>query len=231
MLIRTGAARSAAIDLSLAGLLSSIAGALNAVGFLVAGSFTANMTGNISAFADHVAHGQIGIALPFAGLLAAFILGATLAALAIQSGERRGLRSVYAWAVLAEAGLLIGLGVAMLARPAGLSEGLLVEALSFVMGLQNAVSTMISSARVRTTHVSGMATDIGIGLAALLGGQGARRAALPRLGLHGLTLLCFALGGIGGALAFAGIGAWLFVGTGAVLAAVALAEIRRAGRR
>ncbi len=32
------------------------------------------------------------------------------------------------------------------------------------MGLQNAVVTRISDARVRTTHVSGMATDIGIEL-------------------------------------------------------------------
>jgi uncharacterized membrane protein YoaK (UPF0700 family) len=32
----------------------------------------------------------------------------------------------------------------------------------FLMGLQNAVVTRISNARVRTTHVSGTATDIGI---------------------------------------------------------------------
>ena len=56
MLVKVGDDRTSNIDLVLAGLLSSIAGALNAVGFLIAGTFTANMTGNISAFADNLAN-------------------------------------------------------------------------------------------------------------------------------------------------------------------------------
>ena len=97
MLIKVGDARTSNIDLVQAGLLSSIAGALNAVGFLIAGSFTANMTGNISAFADHIANGAILIAFSFLGLVAAFICGASIAALAIQAGHRRQLRSVLEW--------------------------------------------------------------------------------------------------------------------------------------
>lgn len=73
MLIRTGSARTETLDLSLAGLLSTVAGALNAVGFLVAGTFTANMTGNISAMADTLVVGQVALALSFAGLVLAFI--------------------------------------------------------------------------------------------------------------------------------------------------------------
>lgn len=61
MLIRVGSERSETIDLFLAAVLSTVAGALNAVGFLIAGSFTANMTGNVSAFADELAG---GISLP-----------------------------------------------------------------------------------------------------------------------------------------------------------------------
>ncbi|MGO8462711.1 DUF1275 family protein, partial [Rhizobium ruizarguesonis] len=41
---------------------------------------------------------------------------------------------------------------------------MLVPGLAFLMGLQNAVVKRISDARVRTTHVSGMATDLGIEL-------------------------------------------------------------------
>ena len=95
MLIRVGDDRSGVIDLFLAGLLSSVSGALNAVGFLIAGSFTANMTGNISAFADHLASGAVLLALSFLGLVAAFIFGAGLAALAIQTGEARGRRGIW----------------------------------------------------------------------------------------------------------------------------------------
>ncbi|ANT62133.1 hypothetical protein AYJ57_17015 [Salipiger sp. CCB-MM3] len=230
MLIRTGDDRTRRVDLLLAGLLSSIAGALNAVGFLIAGSFTANMTGNVSALADHLAHGELLPALAFAALTAAFVCGAWLAALGVQWGTRRRIGAIYALAIAAEAALLLALGAALIDAPGDGSEPLLVLGLSFVMGLQNAVTTMISSARVRTTHVSGMATDIGIGLAALLGGETARREALPKLTLHGLTLGCFALGGIAGALLFGYVGNWLFVIAAAALLLIALCELARARR-
>ena len=54
MLIHIGEERNGKIDRHLAAALSTIAGALNAVGFLMARSFTANMTGNVSAFAEEV---------------------------------------------------------------------------------------------------------------------------------------------------------------------------------
>lgn len=230
MLIKVGDARTSTIDLVLAGLLSSVAGALNAVGFLIAGSFTANMTGNISAFADHIANGAVSIAFSFLGLVVAFIGGAAMAALAIQAGERRQIRSVYALAIATEAIILALVGITLILSSTTGPEIFLVIALSFVMGLQNAVTTMISRARVRTTHVSGMATDIGIELAALVGGEAARREAAPKLWLHSLTLACFACGGFCGALLFQFIGSWLFILAALLLLIIAVPEALRAHR-
>jgi uncharacterized membrane protein YoaK (UPF0700 family) len=230
MLIKVGEDRTSNIDLVLAGLLSSIAGALNAVGFLIAGSFTANMTGNISASADHLANGAILTSLSFLGLVAAFIGGASMAALAIQSGERRRIRSIYALAITGEAVILLVLGTALAFSSANLHETVLVIVLSFIMGLQNAVTTMISRARVRTTHVSGMATDIGIELAALVGDTRSRQDAVPKLGLHSLTLACFAIGGVCGALLFQYIGTSIFMIAAVVLLLIALPEALRAHR-
>jgi len=228
MLIRVGSERSETIDLFLAATLSSVAGALNAVGFLIADSFTANMTGNISAFADEVAGGAFQAALAFAGLVAAFICGAGLIALIIQAGERSRLRMVYALAVFIEATLLLATGLLCLANSA--DEIVLVGVLSFVMGLQNATTTMISKARVRTTHISGMAMDFGIELAALFGASESRREAIPKLKLLGLSLICFAGGGILGALIFGLVGSWLFLLAAAVLFALAIPEAIRAMR-
>lgn len=98
------------------------------------------------------------------------------------------------------------------------------------MGLQNAVTTMISRARVRTTHVSGMATDIGIELAAMLDGEASRNAARPKLWLHSLTLVCFAVGGLCGALLFYTIGSWLFILSATLLLLIAVPEALRAHR-
>ena len=231
MLIKVGDDRTSNIDLVLAGLLSSMAGALNAVGFLIAGSFTANMTGNISAFADHLAGGAILISLSFIGLVAAFIGGASMAALAIQIGERRHIRSIYALAIAAEAVILLLLGMALALSSANTHEIFLVVVLSFVMGLQNAVTTMISRARVRTTHVSGMATDIGIELAALFGNNGSQKDTVRKVRLHSLTLACFAIGGVFGALLFHLVGSWLFVIVAIVLLTIALPEALRAHRK
>lgn len=226
MLIRVGSERSETIDLFLAAVLSSVAGALNAVGFLIAGSFTANMTGNVSAFADELAGGDVSTALAFAGLVAAFICGANVIALIIRTGERLRLRMIYALAVMIEASLLLATGLLFLTDRA--DAALMVVVLSFVMGLQNATTTMISKARVRTTHVSGMATDLGIELATLLGPEEARREAVPKLKLHSLSLGCFAGGGILGTLIFGLVGSWLFVLAAAVLFAIAIPETLRA---
>lgn len=233
MLLRVGEARTTGINLFLAAVLSSVAGALNAVGFLAAGSFTANMTGNLSAFADHLAFGRIAAALSFAGLVLAFVSGAVAAALWIRGAERRGQRAVYAQAVFAEGLCLSGLAVWLVVRASSLSEPGLIVALSFVMGFQNAVSTLISNARVRTTHVSGMATDLGIEIAACLGPPQERRAALQPLKLHGLTLFCFAAGGIGGALIYGFSTAALMGICSLCLLGLAVPEMiraRRAGR-
>lgn len=228
MLIRVGDDRTEGIDQALAGLLSLVAGGLNAVGFLIAGSFTANMTGNISAFADHLAHGDLVLALSFGGLVVAFVAGAGSAALLIHAGERRAIRCIYALAIMIQALILLAMGAGFALWPETASQALLVVVLSFVMGLQNAVTTLISHARVRTTHVSGMATDIGIELATLLNDPGLRRITLPKLRLHSLTLGCFALGGVIGALLFTIAGHWLFVMAAALLLMIALPEAARA---
>lgn len=231
MLIRVGDERTENIDLFLAGLLSTIAGALNAVGFMVAGWFTANMTGNVSAFADHAADGDIILALSFAGLVAAFISGAGLAAFVIHLGGSRQWRATYALTIAAEAIILLMLAVGLLLSPASAGGLMLVFVLSFVMGLQNAVTTLISRARVRTTHVSGMATDIGIELVALLDRDKSRQATVPKLRLYGLTLFCFTSGGIGGAILFRLVGDWLFVIAALILLAIALPELLRAQKK
>ena len=230
MLIHVGPDRSSSIDLLLAGALSSIAGALNAAGFLLASTFTANMTGNISAFADQLVLGETGLALILLALAVTFILGAAAAAMTIQLGLARQVRGIFAWAILVEAALLLALVAALTLGAPVDDETLIVFSLSFLMGFQNAVTTMISQARVRTTHISGMATDIGIGLAALASGPAARRDAAPKLGLYSLTLVCFALGGIAGAMLFGLVGHWLFAMAAGVLILIGWPETRRARR-
>ena len=197
------------------------------------------MTGNVSALADHLAAGDVGVVATYLALVLTFISGAAVSAIMINAGRRRNVAGIYAFSILAEAVLLAGLACADLwltdqARGTSLAYGL-----SFLMGLQNAVVTRISNARVRTTHITGMVTDIGIELGNLLdlaAHRGSRdeldRTAsynADKLRLHGVTVLSFLCGGVFGVLAYRRFGPVFLFEAALVLLLLALPGI--VGRR
>ncbi|MCX8281131.1 YoaK family protein [Phyllobacterium sp. 0TCS1.6C] len=167
MLVNVGEARRIGVDFQLGNTLAAVAGALNAAAFHAVGFFSANMTGNVSLVSDHLATGDFSLGL-FAGLIVvSFVCGAALSTLLVNAGRRRKIAGIYAYSILLEASLLVGLGFVDIFANASVRTSILVFGLSFLMGLQNAIVTRISNARIRTTHVSGMATDIGIGIGML----------------------------------------------------------------
>jgi uncharacterized membrane protein YoaK (UPF0700 family) len=91
------------------------------------------------------------------------------------------------------------------------------------MGIQNAVVTRISDARVRTTHISGMSTDIGIELSMLFDiarGRELDAEAAPyrsKLRLHVQTVLSFLIGGVAGVVIYQAIGTKLLFATAVLL--------------
>ena len=103
------------------------------------------------------------------------------------------------------------------------------------MGLQNAVVTRISNARVRTTHVSGTATDIGIELAMLFDVLRRKESTkdaplyIERLKLHFFTVMAFLLGGVLGILLLNALSYKLLILIGVILTALALSALQRAG--
>lgn len=235
MLISQGAARNARINLNLACSLALIAGALNAAAFYAVGFFAANMTGNVSALSDHLATAQWGPGLFFLAIVATFIVGATVSSLLINAGRRRGIAGIYAYSILVEACLLAPLGLADIWLLTVWRPPLLILGLAFLMGLQNATVTRISDARVRTTHVSGMATDIGIELGIAFDILRAREPDIhaaenrARLKLHAWTIAAFLLGGIVGVLVYRAIGGYLLLVCAAVLLLIAIGGIRKRG--
>lgn len=208
MLIQRGDDRSQHLDRRLAFILAAVAGSLNAAAFHAVGFFSANMTGNVSTLSSLIAMGQWLHGLGYLFVIATFIVGAGVSALAIDMGLRKGMATIYAWVALAEAAMLVLLAFVRLGMDPAQGVPILILGLSFLMGLQNAIVTHISQARVRTTHVSGMATDIGIGLASLFAlprdtaGKEERAAVLVKLRLHAGTIACFLLGGALGVLAW-----------------------------
>jgi uncharacterized membrane protein YoaK (UPF0700 family) len=241
MLVRIGDARGIGTDSRLAWSLAAIAGSLNAAGFYAFGLYCSNMTGNVSTIADHVALGNPKTAAGLLGLVLAFVSGAATSALLANAGIRRGIVGIYAFSILAEGLLLSILGcVDLLARGDG-RNAILAYGLSFLMGLQNAVVTRVSNARVRTTHVTGMITDIGIELGNLadIAFHGRTGKAVEdnsnNLRLHGITLLAFVVGGVVGVVAYRRLGGVLLLAAAACLLALAASGlssgIRASSRR
>ncbi|MBK3402885.1 DUF1275 domain-containing protein [Methylorubrum populi] len=228
MLVHEGEARTTEKDERLAWTFASLAGALNAAGFYAFGAYSSNMTGNVSALADHLGLGELRPALYALSLVVTFVTGAMTATLLIGIGRGRCLRGVYAYGVLAEATMLAFLGILAPFLSADGRNASLALGLSFLLGLQNATVTQITNARVRTTHVTGMVTDIGIGLANVLGQDPATDR--TKLRLHLLTVGAFLGGGIFGALLYRCIGTTLLRIVALLLALLAAPGIRTAGR-
>ncbi len=206
-----GAERSAADDRLLGTTLAFVAGAMNAGGFLAVHQYTSHMTGIVSAMADNLAIGSIDVVGAGLVALTAFVAGAACSAVMVNFGRRRALRSVFAAPLLLEALLLIVFGLlgARLAGMAALFVPLTVVLLCFIMGLQNALITKLSHGEIRTTHVTGIVTDIGIELGKMLYWNGPSDSTLAPVRMNparlaGLAMLAgaFAIGALVGALAF-----------------------------
>ena len=107
-----------------------------------------------------------------------------------------------------EASLLLCFGFLgeQLSHIAGLFVPMTVMLLSFIMGLQNALVTKISHSEIRTTHVTGLVTDIGIEMGKAMYGLTTQppnrlpvQANGPRLQILLLLAMSFFLGGVLGA--------------------------------
>lgn len=236
MLVLQGPSRNERIDLNLACSLAGVAGALNAAAFYSVGFFSANMTGNVTTLSDHIATGKFMPGLFYLTIVLAFILGAGISTLLINAGRRREVHGIYAYSILCESLLLAALGAADLWLTGRWHVPVVVLSLAFLMGLQNAVVTHISDARVRTTHVSGMATDIGIELGTAFDILRGREKGIDaphnraKLRLHFYTIVSFLVGGVVGVLLYQAIAGFMLMLAGGLLFAIAMTGISRARR-
>ena len=211
----TGRKRSADANRQLGLVLAFVAGAANAGGFLAVSQYTSHMTGIVSAMADHLALGEFQAYLTGFGALLSFMGGAACSAILVNFGRQHRLHSEFAMPLVLEAFLLLCFGFLgeQLSHIAGLFVPMTVMLLSFSMGLQNALVTKISRSEIRTTHVTGLVTDIGIEIGKAMYGLTAQppnrlpvQANGPRLQILLLLAMSFFLGGVLGALGFKHLG-------------------------
>ncbi|MCP9827333.1 DUF1275 domain-containing protein [Synechococcus sp. L2F] len=213
--------------------LAFVAGATNAGGFLAVQQYTSHMTGIVSSMAEAAIGGDWFVLSTGGVALAAFLIGAATTAILVNAARQHNLRSAYALPLLLEALLLLLFGTigARLNEMHELFVPLTVVLLCFIMGLQNAVITKISHAEIRTTHVTGLVTDIGIEVGKLLLVNRPPHAVQPPVVVDRERLLLLLLfsgffsGGVVGAAGFRAIGFAATVPLALVVVALALIPV------
>jgi uncharacterized membrane protein YoaK (UPF0700 family) len=223
----TATERSQRANRHLALVLAFIAGCTDAGGYLAVRHSTSHMSGIVSSMADDLALGDVGLLIAGFGALLAFLIGAAFTAVLINWGRRHSLESEYTFPLLLEAALLVCFSLigGSLEHPKWLFVSALTCLLCFTMGLQNAIITKISHAEIRTTHVTGIVTDIGIELGKLfywnrskdLLGKPIVRADRQKLRLLLALIGLFFFGGLLGALGFRHVGFLFFLPLAALL--------------
>ncbi len=180
-------------------LLAANAGFINAVALGFFKTPVSHMTGAVSHLGQDLAQARFRDAWVSGAIVVGFILGAVLAgvvvgALQLVPGRRYGIAMLAEGALLASATVLI-----LLKSRFGL------PVLAMACGLQNAMSSSYCGLVIRTTHVTGLVTDIGV-----LIGHWIRHRQIERWKLLflGLVFAAFAVGGFLGALADGWVGPW-----------------------
>jgi uncharacterized membrane protein YoaK (UPF0700 family) len=203
-------------------VLPAVAGAVNASGLFVVGAYTSHITGMFARFGDELAQGHWDVARESLWLVGFFLLGAVLAAIIVDRSQRLA-RAKYVAPLCLEAALiaLVAFGAALFPSGGQTHRFILITLLCVAMGVQNALVTRISGAVVRTTHMTGVLTDLGIELVQLaawvrarlmswLLGQAGAGGHKPfegkRLFFHLTILLSFGAGAVLGPLSYLNLG-------------------------
>lgn len=225
--------RTPTANRQLARYLAFVAGATNAGGFLAVHQYTSHMTGIISAMADNLALGSMALASSGLAAVVAFLSGAVTTTVLILWAREHSPESQYALPLALESLLLILFGVTGKRFAGGGRLGTVVL-LCFTMGLQNAMITKLSDAVIRTTHMTGIVTDVGIELGRLLslcrGNELSPRADVEKLTLLSSLVSLFFLGGVIGALGFKHVGFWFTLPLAGLLLLIASGSIVNAWR-
>ncbi len=147
--------------------LAWVAGYTNIITIITCATATSHVSGTVAQWGLDFVERRWSLTIFTSFLLLTFLAGAVLSAICTESGKRRGWESIYILPIAVQAALLLAVAVlldwhhhgttatgGMLYAMTGLASG--------AMGLQNATITRISGGVVRTTHMTGVFTDLGL---------------------------------------------------------------------
>jgi uncharacterized membrane protein YoaK (UPF0700 family) len=161
-----GKTRTLKHNLRIASSLSFVAGIVNVAGFLAVERLTTNVTGHFAYLIDEIFKLDFLNASVFFLYIFFFFLGSFVSNFLIELLSKNNSKLSYTIPLLVETIILFSValfGQFLIAE----NPNALAFSLLFAMGLQNSLVTTISNSTVRTTHLTGLFTDLGIELSQL----------------------------------------------------------------
>ncbi|MFV8360758.1 YoaK family protein [Flavobacterium sp. LS1P3] len=155
-------------NLRLATLLSFVAGIVNVTGVLSMQTLTTNVTGHFAYFAEEIMKRDYAAAITFFVFTIFFLLGAFTSNFLTELISKKHPNLSHVIPISLEMIVLISVGLFGAQSSLSSSEGKWIAfSMLFAMGIQNSLVTKISQSTVRTTHLTGLFTDLGIELSQL----------------------------------------------------------------
>lgn len=187
------------------GLLAFQAGFINSIGFLACHRFVSHVTGFGTQVGISFGKQEYWLALEMLSAPIAFIFGAWFNGFLTVARHSRGLTPRYD---LVNLFMPLTILILIIASQLGLfgefgeplvlgRDFILLASLSFLCGMQNACFATLTKGQIRTTHLTGISTDIGTDLALTLNGQlpkEQRRLAKRRNFMRLITFFSFSIG-------------------------------------
>ena len=213
-----GKARTLKHNLKIASLLSFVAGIVNVAGFLAVQRLTTNVTGHFAFFADEIFKLNFWQGIIYFLYIFFFFLGSFVSNVIVEFVSKSTIRLIYIIPIIIESVILFSVaifGECLISK----NPNTIAFSLLFAMGLQNSLVTTISNATVRTTHLTGLFTDLGIELSQLffykLKEQ--REKLYSSIKLRLTIISFFFLGGLLGGIFYSTIKLYVLVIAGTVL--------------
>lgn len=161
-----GKRRTLKHNVQIASVLSFVAGTVNAAGFLAIKQLTTNVTGHFALFINDLADFQFWKGTIYFLYIFSFLFGSFTSSFFIETFRKSKKLNVFVIPTVIEAFVLIF--IALISDFSVVSNANVIACfLLFAMGIQNSFVTKISDAIVRTTHLTGLFTDLGIDLSHL----------------------------------------------------------------
>ncbi len=161
-----GKTRTIKHNLRIASLLSFVAGIVNVAGFLAIQRLTTNVTGHFAFIVEEILKLNFWQSFIYFLYIFFFFLGSFVSNLLVEIISKKNGSLIYVIPTIIESLILFFLAVFgqfLISQ----NPNLLACSMLFAMGLQNSLVTTISNSTVRTTHLTGLFTDLGIELSQL----------------------------------------------------------------